>query len=227
MHVVRCSSRVISDCFRHDYAINGGNSKASKQEFQDLHYFPSGSQIRLQISRFMVLCRVLVSSNLLLVLRRVQNKRQRTEPSSPLLLLEFHAISSSSLSLRQLLRLIFKALIESEYEKSIFAVLYEGQGGPVQSREYFASTGARLNGKEMIAEGLATHFVPSELPIHLKEVIGEINATGLVDAGFSGNKFTWYNNQFGNARVWARLDRVLLNTEWMNSFPLFRVDNFL
>lgn len=29
--------------------------------------------------------------------------------------------------------------------------------------EYLGLTGARLNGKELVAAGLATHFVPSEV----------------------------------------------------------------
>lgn len=32
--------------------------------------------------------------------------------------------------------------------------------------EFLALTGARLNGKELVAAGLATHFVPSE--VHLE-----------------------------------------------------------
>ncbi|XAR60208.1 3-hydroxyisobutyryl-CoA hydrolase [Bertholletia excelsa] len=31
-----------------------------------------------------------------------------------------------------------------------------------RKREFLALTGARLNGKELVAAGLATHFVPSE-----------------------------------------------------------------
>ncbi|XP_071905984.1 uncharacterized protein [Coffea arabica] len=36
---------------------------------------------------------------------------------------------------------------------------------------------------------------------------------GVSDAGFSGSKYTWCNNRQGRARVWKRLDRVLLNLE--------------
>lgn len=31
--------------------------------------------------------------------------------------------------------------------------------------EFLALTGARLNGKELVAAGLATHFVPSEVSL--------------------------------------------------------------
>jgi 3-hydroxyisobutyryl-CoA hydrolase len=38
---------------------------------------------------------------------------------------------------------------------STFLVTYAG--------EFLALTGARLNGKELVVAGLATHFVPSEV----------------------------------------------------------------
>ncbi|KAL7083946.1 hypothetical protein ACP275_14G193900 [Erythranthe tilingii] len=36
--------------------------------------------------------------------------------------------------------------------------------------------------------------------------------SGLLDAGFIGNPFTWSNNQHGTNRVWSQLDRVLVNS---------------
>ncbi|XP_027158564.1 uncharacterized protein LOC113760195 [Coffea eugenioides] len=33
---------------------------------------------------------------------------------------------------------------------------------------------------------------------------------GVSDAGFSGSRYTWCNNRFGTARIWKRLDRLLL-----------------
>nr|XP_027086510.1 uncharacterized protein LOC113708247 [Coffea arabica] len=38
-----------------------------------------------------------------------------------------------------------------------------------------------------------------------------INEANLMDAGFSGAQFTWCNNRHGRARIWKRLDRVLVN----------------
>ena len=38
-----------------------------------------------------------------------------------------------------------------------------------------------------------------------------IEGMQLEDVGFSGPKFTWCNNRFGRARIWKRLDRMLLN----------------
>lgn len=48
-----------------------------------------------------------------------------------------------------------------------------------------------------------------------------INNTNLVDLSFSGPVFTWCNNQHGAARRWARLDRGLVNTIWMDKFPSY------
>ncbi|XP_058092497.1 uncharacterized protein LOC131238936 [Magnolia sinica] len=57
------------------------------------------------------------------------------------------------------------------------------------------------------------------------EFADAINSAGLLDTGFSGSQFTWSNNQSGNARVWARLDRVLINASWSMSFPHFKVSH--
>ncbi|XP_058106324.1 uncharacterized protein LOC131249536 [Magnolia sinica] len=55
------------------------------------------------------------------------------------------------------------------------------------------------------------------------EFADAMELVGLMDAGLSGNRFTWSNNQVGSPRVWARLDRVLCNGSWINSFPHFQV----
>ncbi|MQM06569.1 hypothetical protein Taro_039396 [Colocasia esculenta] len=46
-----------------------------------------------------------------------------------------------------------------------------------------------------------------------------ISAAGLLDAGFSGQRFTWSNNRVGHAAIKARLDRVLITPSWTLSFP--------
>ncbi|KAI8558657.1 hypothetical protein RHMOL_Rhmol04G0113700 [Rhododendron molle] len=56
--------------------------------------------------------------------------------------------------------------------------------------EYFALTGARLNGKEVVAAGLATHFVPSEKLLELEKKLislnsGDVNAVKSVIEEFS------------------------------------------
>lgn len=58
--------------------------------------------------------------------------------------------------------------------------------------EYLGLTGARLNGKELVAAGLATHFVPSEKLSELERRLislnsGEENAVKSVIEEFSGN----------------------------------------
>ncbi|XP_058110927.1 uncharacterized protein LOC131253807 [Magnolia sinica] len=59
----------------------------------------------------------------------------------------------------------------------------------------------------------------------MQEFAEMIHNSGLIDAGFVGNRFTWCNYKQGNARVWARLDKVLLNSSWVFEFQLFRVEH--
>ncbi|KAL0405700.1 UNVERIFIED_CONTAM: hypothetical protein Slati_3883900 [Sesamum latifolium] len=42
--------------------------------------------------------------------------------------------------------------------------------------------------------------------------------TGLIDAGFEGEAFTWTNK-----RIWKRLDRVVYSKEWAETFDTTRV----
>lgn len=56
--------------------------------------------------------------------------------------------------------------------------------------EYFALTGARLKGKEVVATGLATHFVPSEKLLNLEKKLislnsGDVNAVKSVIEEFT------------------------------------------
>jgi hypothetical protein len=48
---------------------------------------------------------------------------------------------------------------------------------------------------------------------------------GLCDPGFSGNIFTWCNNQQGTARIWCRLDRFLINSAFISQFPPIQVSH--
>ena len=44
-----------------------------------------------------------------------------------------------------------------------------------------------------------------------------ISDVNLMDIGFSGARFTWCNNRHGGARIWKRLDRVLVNERCYDS----------
>ena len=43
------------------------------------------------------------------------------------------------------------------------------------------------------------------------EFINIIEACGIMDIGFSGQHYTWCNQRSGEARVWKRLDRAMVN----------------
>ncbi|XP_071921862.1 uncharacterized protein [Coffea arabica] len=52
------------------------------------------------------------------------------------------------------------------------------------------------------------------LPFRLSEALDFLDCMSsaeLFDAGFSGSSYTWCNNRLGRARIWKRLDRLLLN----------------
>nr|XP_027109303.1 uncharacterized protein LOC113729178 [Coffea arabica] len=52
------------------------------------------------------------------------------------------------------------------------------------------------------------------LPFRPSEVLDFLNfmsVAGVSDAGFSGSRYTWCNNRSGAARIWKRLDRLLLS----------------
>ncbi|KAJ0983713.1 hypothetical protein J5N97_011968 [Dioscorea zingiberensis] len=47
----------------------------------------------------------------------------------------------------------------------------------------------------------------------------------LSDLKFSGPPFTWCNNQRGDSRIWARLDRVLTNDKWLDDASFHHVSH--
>lgn len=49
----------------------------------------------------------------------------------------------------------------------------------------------------------------------------------LIDPGSSGSIFTWCNGSCPEKRVWKRLDRVLVNHEWMNIFGSTNVNHLI
>ncbi|XP_027156573.1 uncharacterized protein LOC113757588 [Coffea eugenioides] len=48
-------------------------------------------------------------------------------------------------------------------------------------------------------------------PLEGVDFLNFMSEAGVVDAGFSGSRYTWCNNRPGPARIWKRLDRLLLN----------------
>ncbi|XP_060202736.1 uncharacterized protein LOC132631154 [Lycium barbarum] len=45
-----------------------------------------------------------------------------------------------------------------------------------------------------------------------------VNRCGLEDAGFVGSNYTWCNNRRPGKRIWKRLDRVIINDNWLQRF---------
>ncbi|XP_027181778.1 uncharacterized protein LOC113780162 [Coffea eugenioides] len=45
------------------------------------------------------------------------------------------------------------------------------------------------------------------------EFLAFMEEAEVFDAGFSGSRFTWCNNRRGRARIWKRIDRLLINRE--------------
>ncbi|KAL0300288.1 UNVERIFIED_CONTAM: hypothetical protein Sangu_3130000 [Sesamum angustifolium] len=43
--------------------------------------------------------------------------------------------------------------------------------------------------------------------------------TGLIHLPFTGSPFTWHNCSEGPRSLWKRLDRMLVNAEWLNKWP--------
>ncbi|KAH7858467.1 hypothetical protein Vadar_024133 [Vaccinium darrowii] len=61
------------------------------------------------------------------------------------------------------------------------------------TREYFALTRARLNGKEVVAGGLATHFVPSEANIMIHVVTNEMAMQEMGRSAGEGSNVTLHS----------------------------------
>ena len=51
------------------------------------------------------------------------------------------------------------------------------------------------------------------------EFINIIETCGLVDMGYNGQKFTWCNHRKDGARIWKRLDRGMINDQWLEKMP--------
>ncbi|KAH0665370.1 hypothetical protein KY285_026576 [Solanum tuberosum] len=51
------------------------------------------------------------------------------------------------------------------------------------------------------------------------EFIATIEACGLMDLGYTGQTYTWCNHRNEEARVWKRLDRAMVNDNWLQGIP--------
>lgn len=51
-----------------------------------------------------------------------------------------------------------------------------------------------------------------------------IQACGLRDIPYSGNRFSWCNGLLKGGRIWACLDRVLVNAAFITTFPYGRME---
>ncbi|TMW81069.1 hypothetical protein EJD97_012226, partial [Solanum chilense] len=51
------------------------------------------------------------------------------------------------------------------------------------------------------------------------EFISIIEACGLVDMGYSGQNYTWCNHRKNGDRIWKRLDRGMVNDNWLDMMP--------
>ncbi|KAF7804493.1 putative LRR receptor-like serine/threonine-protein kinase [Senna tora] len=52
----------------------------------------------------------------------------------------------------------------------------------------------------------------------VENFVNIINSCNMIDLLPSGNWFTWCNGRNGDEAVWERLDRVLVNPEWLNTY---------
>lgn len=50
-----------------------------------------------------------------------------------------------------------------------------------------------------------------------------INYCALVDLPYDGNRFSWCNGRLGGRRIWARLDRILVNLHFTSFFGAINV----
>ena len=53
-----------------------------------------------------------------------------------------------------------------------------------------------------------------------RQVLDECN---LLDLGYMGNKFTWSKSFPNGGMVWERLDRAVSTVEWLDLFPVTKV----
>ncbi|XP_038973680.1 uncharacterized protein LOC120105382 [Phoenix dactylifera] len=129
--------------------------------------------------------------------------------------------------------------------QEVIMVISEGNRNPWVLAAVYASTDYRVRrvlweeATQLISQGhpmlLAGDFncivdpqekmggKPFSFERKIREFQDFLMMNGLVDLGFAGPKFTWCNNQQGQARVWERLDRACATAGWIQSFPDYQV----
>ncbi|XP_056692196.1 uncharacterized protein [Spinacia oleracea] len=60
-------------------------------------------------------------------------------------------------------------------------------------------------------------------PAQCTDLVNFMDDAGLVDIGYNGCPYTWTNARQGAALIQERLDRALVNSVWLNSFPFTKV----
>ena len=53
----------------------------------------------------------------------------------------------------------------------------------------------------------------------MKELQSFLTEVSIVEVGFTGNPFTWNNRRFNGVLVKERIDRVIVNLNWLHKFP--------
>lgn len=75
-----------------------------------------------------------------------------------------------------------------------------------------------LNFNERIGGNSSSHFSSMNDFIHC------IEEALLFDLPFSGDFYTWSNKQIGPGRIISKIDRVLVNIEWVSIFTKSKTD---
>ncbi|KAH0766277.1 hypothetical protein KY285_002148 [Solanum tuberosum] len=71
-------------------------------------------------------------------------------------------------------------------------------------------------------KGGNAHNISKSMPF-----INCILDSGLLDMGFTGSPYTWCNGRAPKRRIWARLDRALANSEWIQMFSESSVEHLV
>lgn len=71
------------------------------------------------------------------------------------------------------------------------------------------------------------HVCHSWIVAQMKAFRMTMEACGLSDLGFDGNKFTWSNNKYGEAFTKTMVHRAFSNNNWTELFPRIVISTLL